>query len=58
MMINNNDSAVYSEFKNNKYPYHSGQAFYRLALRPPAGPMHITTNIINISLIYILLLRM
>ena len=22
-------------------PYHSGQAFYRLALRPPAGPMRI-----------------
>jgi len=22
-------------------PYHSGQAFYRLALRPPAGQMRI-----------------
>jgi len=23
-------------------PYHSRQAFYRLALRPPVGPMRIT----------------
>jgi len=23
--------------------YHSGHAFYRLALRPPAGPMHISS---------------